>query len=36
MKIKYFNIFVGQKIKDAAVGGYDYVKEKWDERGNNQ
>ena len=22
--------FVGQKIKDAAVGGYDYVKDKWD------
>ena len=21
---------VGQKIKDAAVGGYDYVKDKWD------
>ena len=29
-------MFVGQKIKDAAVGGYDFVKEKWDERGKNQ
>ena len=28
-------IFVGQKIKDAAVGGYDFVKEKWDGSGNN-
>ena len=34
--IKDGAMFVGQKIKDAAVGGYDYVKEKWDERGNNQ
>ena len=33
--IKDGAVFVGQKIKDAAVGGYDYVKEKWNEQGNN-
>ena len=34
--IKDGAFFVGQKIKDAAVGGYDFVKEKWDERGSNK
>ena len=29
--IKDGALFVGGKIKDAAVGGYDFVKEKWDE-----
>ena len=30
--IKEGAFFVGNKIKDAAVGGYDFVKEKWDNK----
>ena len=34
-KIKDGALFVGGKIKDAAVSGYDFVKEKWDGRNND-
>ena len=33
--IKDGALFVGGKIKDAALGGYDFVKEKWEGRNNN-